>query len=782
MFKRTVILFVFCILAFPALLNAQVSVKGVVVDQQTKEPIAGVLIFVKGSSASSLTNDYGKFIISSNDEIRELIITRIGYLKKEVSLNGTKEPLYILLTPSPIELSGVEVVGNNQILNAQSIGKLTSQDLDRGNGLSLERSINTIPGVFMQSRTPWGGARITIRGYYPSTSGNSPNSNGLGYQVFLDNIPITDASGLTVLDDIDFSSLGSVEVIKGPSSSLYGSFIGGTLNLFTARSAPDQTSIKQQTIGGSYGLFRSNTSFQSAGENSDVELNYGHQSYNSFREHSASKKDYFRINGDFEAGSDQSISAYFSYNRSYEELAGEIDSAAFYNRIPESNPLYLANDSHIKIESFRTGITDDYRFNENFGNQTTVFGSGRTSDQPFAHGFTDVNQFNYGLRSAFTLTAQTGEVGINGKLGGMFQESKLTSNGVFIIPAPPFLQIPNDQEDYALNYYFFTEWSLTLPEQFIVTAGASLNKNEFGIRNMLSAGQVYNGSQTTVNSFDPVFAPVVSVLKVLNNNLSVYASIGAGYTPPLLSDAVASDGTIDNSLKPEKAVQYELGTKGNILGGKIAYQLSLFDLENTNKLVRQTMNSVTFTTNAGRQRNKGLELSLSYLVINNKDQCISLLRPWVTYTYSDFKYIDFKSDNNNNSSTVDFSGNSVARVPKNMFNAGINLETNLGFYLNGSFQFVDKVPITFDNSTYVKSYNLLDAKVGYDKQIDKHWKLELSAGGDNLLSSTYYTFLFTGPNIAGLKQSQDGGSGDGYIIPGPYKATFYGAITISYIL
>ena len=52
----------------------------------------------------------------------------------------------------------------------------------------------------------WGGARITLRGYYPSTSGNSPSANGLGYQVFLNDIPITDATGATVLDDIDYST------------------------------------------------------------------------------------------------------------------------------------------------------------------------------------------------------------------------------------------------------------------------------------------------------------------------------------------------------------------------------------------------------------------------------------------------------------------------------------------------------------------------------------------------------------------------------------------------
>ena len=537
----------------------------------------------------------------------------------------------------------MQVVGNNQILRPQSLGILTQRDLERLSGLSLENSIDMVPGIFMQSRTPWGGARITIRGYYPSTSGNSPNSNGLGYQVFINNIPITDAAGSTVLDDIDFESLGNVEIIKGPSSSLYGSFIGGTVLLTAKRPAPDETSIQQQTVGGSNGLFRSNTTIQGAGENSDIVVNYGHQTYDSFRPHSASWKDYLRLTGDFQAGSNQTISTYFAYNRSFEELAGEIDSPEFYDRWPVSNEAYLANDSHIKVQSFRLCVTDFYRFNESVNNQTTIFGSGKISNQPFAHGFTDVNQLNYGARTAFNFISQGENIGITGTIGGMFQGTDLTSNGVFIVPIPSRPQRPSSQENYALNYYLFTERNLALPKSFNVTAGASLNKNEFGIRNMLKNSLLNDTTQLIINAFAPVITPRIAISKVFSDEASVYVSVSRGYTPPLLSDAVRSDGSIDTNLKPEYAVQYEIGSKGNLFDGKLAYQLAFFDLENGDKLVRETSNSVTFTTNVGKQQNRGVELSLSYLILNAPAQSISLLRPWLSYTYSNFKYADFKA-------------------------------------------------------------------------------------------------------------------------------------------
>ena len=764
-----------------SVLRAQITVTGSVVDKQSLEPVAGVSISVDGTSIIATSNDFGKFQFSAPSGSFKITVRRIGYLTKNVSVTDASKPLYIQLSPSPVELSGVQVIGSNQILRSQSVGVLTQRDLERASGLSLENSINMVPGVFMQSRTPWGGARITIRGYYPSTSGNSPNSNGLGYQVFLNNIPITDATGSTVLDDIDFASLGNVEVIKGPSSSIYGSFIGGTVLLTTKKPAPNQTSVQQQTIGGSNGLFRSNTSIQGAGDNSDISVDYGHQTYKSFRPHSASWKDFVRATGDFQAGSNQTISTYFAYNRSYEELAGEIDSAEFYDRQPVSNDFYLSNNSHIKVQTFRLGVTDFYRFSENVNNQTTLFGSGKNSNQPFAHGFTDVYQLNFGARTAFNFVHQGEIIGINGTLGGMFQQSNLSSNGVFIIPNPARTQRPSSSENYAMNYYLFTEWNFAFPMDFNVTVGASLNKNEFGYMNMLkSNGLLSDTTNYIVNAFKPAVTPRISVSKIFSEEASVYLSVSTGYTPPLLGDIYANDGSVNAALKPEHAIQYELGSKGNLFDGKLAYQIAVFDLENTDKLLKETSNSVTFTTNAGKQQNRGAEVSLSYLLLSDPLQSISLIRPWISYTYSDFKYKDFKSDNNNSATTVDFSGNKVARVPDNMINAGIDLATNFGLYLYGTYQFVDKVPVTFDNSTFMKSYSLVNAKIGYQRELDDHFMFDLAVGGNNLTNGTHYSFIFTGPNIEGLALSKDGGHGDGYIIPAPYKAEYYGNLTLSY--
>ena len=760
----------------PALVAAQTVVHGTVTDGQSGVPIAGALIATSDSAVTAVSNEAGAFSLSSLSPIASVAVSKPGYAAVRIAVNDAGRALRIRLTPSTAVLAGVTVIAN---ASTPSVAQLSEADLARSSGLSLENAVNNMPGVFMQSRTPWGGARITIRGYYPSTGGNSPNANGLGYNVFINDIPVTDATGATILDDVDYASLGTVEITKGATSSLYGSQIGGTVRFATARPPANKTGFSQQLLSGSNGLLRSNSTFQTSNSNSDLVVNYGHQSYNSFRPHSASVKDFARATGDFTVSDAQSLSTYFSYNRSFEELAGEIDSADYYARRPVSNAAYLANDSHIQITSFVAGVTDHYQFGENFSNRTTLFGTGRSFSQPFAHGFTDANQFSVGARTAFGYSSTIGAVGVTGTLGASLQRTNITSNGVFIVPAPPYTERPTAQENYATNASAFTEWNLAFPESFTVTAGVSLNSNRFAIRNMLKNGQLFDTTTARVRKFDAVVTPRLSLSKGFGST-SLYASVSAGYTPPLLSTTISNTGALNLALKPERATQYEIGGQTSLLDNRFSAQVALFAVENTDKLVSQTANSVTFTTNAGKQRDRGAELAMGFAVIDNPTEFVSLLRPWAAYTYTDSRYISFRSDNNATASTVDYSGNQVPRVPRNMLSAGLDAGSSTGLYANGTYRYVGKVPVTLDNSTYVRSYDLLGARVGYRRTVANHWDLDAFAGGDNLTGSTNYSFLFVGPNYAGLAQAKDGGTGDGYIIPAPYNATFYTSVRLTY--
>ena len=121
----------------------------------------------------------------------------------------------------------------------------------------------------------------------------------------------------------------------------------------------------------------------------------------------------------------------------------------------------------------------------------------------------------------------------------------------------------------------------------------------------------------------------------------------------------------------------------------------------------------------------------------------------------------------------------MARAPKNVVNVGLDADTKMGLYAYASYQHVDLAYLTFSNSNRVLPYDLVSAKLGWQKHLGQRWFVDASVGGDNLLNSTYYEYIFVGPTYAGLAQPPNG-TGDGTIIPGSYNATFYGGARLTW--
>jgi iron complex outermembrane receptor protein len=791
--KKIFYLFIVLIYSYNAS-NGQ-TVSGNITDAFTKKPITGVIITPDKGGAPVTSDSLGKFELPCTGSTFYVTAHIIGYADEVVKVANCNRGLRIELSPSSVQLNEVQVNDwhttdkkNNQLEEAKSVGVLTTEDLKRDNGLNLQSSLNLIPGVNMESRTPFGGERITIRGYYGGGSNGTGQPgfefNGNGFQLYINDIPVTDAFGGTIMDDVDMSQLAKVEVIKGPQSSIYGSGIGGVVNLYTVRPAPNTTTISQEAIGGSYGLFRSNTTLTTAGSNYDLLLNYGNQQYQGFRPFDWSNKNYVSFSGNYYSSEKNTLSAYFSYSKSYEQLGGEYDSAELYSHslYGVSSTAYDANNSHVAIETERGGITDKYKFTNYLSLQTSLYLSNRTLDQPFAHGFTDYSTLSFGGRTGLVFEKKVKKVGIHGILGGSVLKTNQLSDGIFIIPSPPahYPVRPSNTLSYGVTSNAYTEWNINLPLQFAVKAGASVNFNQFRTQNILAqdSGPTVRMNPAFARVFPAVVTPNISLIKVFKDVASVYANVGFGYTPPSISSITTSIGTIDSVLKPERAIQYEIGTKGSFINKKLSYQLALYYLDIYNKLETETGNlggaSYTFVHNVGEQRNMGIELALSYAIISpDQKQVVSLLRPFITYTYSYFRYHNFTDSVAGTGNAVNFDGKQVAGVAPNRFNAGLDFAVKYGVYLNVTYQYVDKTPITFDNLHYMKSYNLLGAKIGYHHEFIKHLGIDVYAGVDNMLSSTYASFVFVGENLNQI-------SGDGYLLPAAWKPTFYGGGKLSW--
>ncbi|MEL7450493.1 MAG: TonB-dependent receptor, partial [Pseudomonadota bacterium] len=128
----------------------------------------------------------------------------------------------IVVQATRIPKSAVEVPAAVSVVGRDDVQLARQQ-------LGLDESLAAVPGVFMQDRYNFAqDLRVAIRGF------GARSAFGIrGVKIIVDGIPETLPDGQGQVDAIDLGSISQVEVIRGPSSSLYGNASGGVINITT---------------------------------------------------------------------------------------------------------------------------------------------------------------------------------------------------------------------------------------------------------------------------------------------------------------------------------------------------------------------------------------------------------------------------------------------------------------------------------------------------------------------------------------------------------------------
>jgi iron complex outermembrane recepter protein len=777
---------------------AQKTGAGRVVDASTNKPLPGATITFQNKESTTADTE-GHFTIDCSKHTR-ITVSYVGYEARQEAVNCNEEIL-VALTASNSILTAIDITAtssqNKSILyQPQSITKLNPVELKRTTGLFLDDAINTnVPGVTMQRRGLSSGQQINIRGYgngVRGTNGASSNFDIQGTKVYLNGIPLTDAEGITILDDIDFNSIGNVEVVKGPSGTLYGLAIAGVVNLNTIQAEKGKTSVGQDVLIGNYGLRRYNTRFQTSTEHSSLLVNYGHQKSDGYMAHTASKKDFVNVAGSVQANEKQVISYYGGYSNSYDERGGELTITQYENKDYSGNPAYIQRNAHSDIISVRLGLTHTYKFSNNLSNSTTLFGTGMNNNSSSGSGWTDKNPINYGLRSTFDSKLKLGRgISLGGITGIEMQRQNAQVIGYFMGPDPRnpggYYRIDTMRSN---QYYItstkslFTEWTLALPHDLSATAGLGWSTMNIDLNDRFVRPN-YTKPTHFEKDYTDMLSPHLAINKVFSKQLSIYVAYSKGYKAPVSSyffiPVNTGNAFLDSSLKPEIGNQFELGSKGSLLKDRLVYEVALFNAMFSDKMTAVAVpldppavgTAYSYVANGGKVNNKGLEVSARYTVYQSSGRLFSLVRPFANFCYSDFKYEDFKMQTLNGTRTgvieADYSGKKVAGVAPIIFNAGVDVITLPGVYLNAYYSYRDAVYLTSvnDESQKAKAFGLVNAKVGFRRSLSVHFDVDASFGASNIGGVQYYNMVF-------VNQLPDA------YLPAPLKTVYFGGVNLRY--
>lgn len=243
--------FLCCILLCSAspLLAQKVSFTGIVTDKISGEPLDESNVYFNGTHLSTVTNKKGVFQLNDiKPGTYELIVSCVGYksVKQEITLSEAKTKLDFGLTKSNSTLGEIVVTGtgtphhlkgspvqteliNNKLV--ESIGSSNFNDLMMGVSPSFDFAPGSM-GPFMQL-------------------------NGLGNDYILVLINgkriYGDIGGQNDLNRINPDNIERIEVVKGASSTLYGSdAIAGVINVITKESK-DKINVANSSRIGNYG-------------------------------------------------------------------------------------------------------------------------------------------------------------------------------------------------------------------------------------------------------------------------------------------------------------------------------------------------------------------------------------------------------------------------------------------------------------------------------------------------------------------------------------------------
>lgn len=234
------------------------------------------------------------------------------------------------------------------------------------------------------------------------------------------------------------------------------------------------------------------------------------------------------------------------------------------------------------------------------------------------------------------------------------------------------------------------------------------------------------------------------------------------------------NGSINPLIQAEKGVNYEINAKGNLFRSRLDYDLALFKMDMKGELIAQSIQQgITIYTNSGKSSHNGVELALSYQVLKHEDQKeIKNFRPFAAITYSDFKFKNYKTLNAQNQVTAIYDGKKLTGIAPWVISIGIDLETKAGFYFYGSYFYNDKLPLDDANTNYNPSYQLINSKLGYNKEMGKHFEISIYAGLDNILNKNY-------SSIVSLNAGTYGGVQPAYFNPSPTR-NGYGGLGIKH--
>lgn len=602
-----------------------------------------------------------------------------------------------------------------------AVSLIPKSALNRFSNISILPALNSQPGIRMEERSP-GSYRINIRG----SSLRSP-FGVRNVKVYYNDIPYTTPGGDSYFNQLGFYSFQSLEIIKGPGSSLYGAGTGGVL-LINSEIPDWKPSFQVDAMGGSFHSYNFNLHLNAGTQDFQNSINYQKQGSDGYRTQSQLKREVFSWDLHSRLSDKSQLQAHFLYSDLYYQTPGALNQKEFDSIPTAARPRVGATPGAVQAQAaiyqktFLTGIHHIYHFNDHWLQSTSLYGAYTLLRNPGIFNYSRTSEPHTGGRTFLQYKKGVLTAHLGAELQQGFTNAKAYKN---VNGNPDSLRTDDDVNNRQL--FFFTQAAFELNRGWLITTGVSVNKLKLSVTRLSSL------PVTTKNrNYATEIAPRFAILKKLNPRISIYSSISKGFSPPTNSELLPSSGIISTDLEAEKGISTELGSRGNFIHNRFYYDINIFYYQLKNAIVVRRDNlGRDFFVNAGSTSQKGAEAYLSYQLTPVSSRFFNKSLVWVSSTLYNFEYTDFKKG------AIDYSGKKLPSVPSQSWVAGLDLSLKMGLYSNITYNYTDKIALNDANTDYASSYQLLSIRAGWKKWVAEKIRLDVFVSGENLTDTRY---------------------------------------------
>ncbi len=615
------------------------------------------------------------------------------YLAVLISMTGAGGAAYgqpgdleeIVVTTTPINQSLSNVAAAVSVVELEDIQLARQQ-------LTLDESLNRVPGMFLQSSTNFSrDLRVSMRGF-----GARAAFGIRGIKVIVDGIPETLPDGQGSVDAIDLGSTGRIEVLRGPSSSMYGNASGGVISV-VSEAPPEEHSTTFRASAGEFGFRKLQAKLGGTAGAVGYMVSISESEIDGYRNHSEAENSQLSARLNFDLRGDQTLTTVFNYtDQPVSNDPGGINAVQAAADPRSARDVNVSLDAGETLEQTRLGAVYSIPFGNghelrarahyvqrDFTNKLPIVSGGQVSfDREFLGGALSYTHSG-------TLGGRSNELIIGMDFNSQDDDRLRYDNIDGIRGALTFNQ--NEQVE-ARGIYL--QDVLALSDVVDLSLGIRFDDVEYDVTDRFLADG-FDDSGTL--DFSET-SPMIGINVALTDTLNVYANYSTAFETPTTTELANPDdsGGFNQALSAQDADNFEVGIRGSI-GSHSLFEVALFDMEVDDELLPNGENAAgrDIFTNAGSSSRTGIEFSLM-------SEPTERLRTTLSYTWSDFEFDEFGA----------FSGNDIPGIADTILFAEVTYSHPRGWFASLDARRIGEQYANNANSVRVDSYTVANLRLG----------------------------------------------------------------------